>query len=206
MNVLRRGLDLALAVLVTAVLLVGLTAYLAPAIGGRALAIRSGSMAPAIGVGSLVVAVKQDPATLQVGDVVTVGLSGGAVLTHRIDEVVQQDDRRMFRLRGDANSGADPALVTQDQLLGRVVLTMPLLGFLLALMAMPSGVVALLSTGGILLTAAWLLDDQADTTSHKPRKRRVRPSVDVLDWSLDDPTDPAAGMLDLGYEAGRGRR
>jgi len=175
MTVLRRGLDLALAALVAAVLLVGLTAYLAPAVDGRALAIRSGSMAPAIGVGSLVVAIPQDAATLQVGDVVTVTLTGGTVLTHRIDAVVQQDDRRMFRLRGDANSGPDPALVTQDQLLGRVIVTVPLLGFLLAMMSMPIGVLSLLSIGATLLAAAWVVDelDEADD-DERPERRYAR--------------------------------
>jgi signal peptidase len=172
MTLLRRGLDLALAALVAAVLLVGLTAYLAPAVGGRALAIRSGSMAPAIGVGALAFAVPQDPATLEAGDVVTVRLAGGTILTHRIDAVVQQDDRRMFRLRGDANPAPDPVLVTQDQLLGRVVISIPLLGFLLALMSMPVGVLALLSIGATLLAAAWLVDELADIEHRDERPTR----------------------------------
>ena len=173
MDILRRGLDLALAALVAAVLLVGLTAYLAPAVGGRALAIRSGSMAPSIGVGSLAVAVSQDPSTLKVGDVVTVRLAGGTLLTHRIDAVVQQDDRRMFRLRGDANQAPDPVLVTQDQLIGRVVLSVPLLGFLLALMSMPAGVLSLVSIGATLLAAGWLIDElsEAENGDERPRRR-----------------------------------
>jgi signal peptidase I len=177
MTVLRRGLDLALSVLVAAVLLVGLMAYLAPAVHGRALAIRSGSMAPAIGVGSLVLAVPQDPETLQVGDVVTVTLNGGTVLTHRIDAVVQQDDRRMFRLRGDANPAPDPVLVTQDQLLGRIVVTLPLLGCLLAMMSMPIGVLSLLSIGATLLAAAWVVEelDDAKDDDERPAHRYRRP-------------------------------
>lgn len=151
-------------------LLVGLMAYLAPAVDGRTLAIRSGSMAPAIGVGSLVVVVEQDPATMRVGDVVTIGLAGGTVLTHRIVEVVQQDDRLMFRLRGDANPAPDPVLITQDQLLGRVVIAVPFLGYVLAMMSMMVGVAALLSIGATLLAAAWLLDelDGAEDAEERP--------------------------------------
>lgn len=172
MTIIRRGLDLALAALVAVVLLVGLAAYLAPAVGGRALAIRSGSMVPSIAVGALAVAVPQDPATLQVGDIVTVKLAGGTILTHRIDSVVQQDDRRMFRLRGDANPAPDPALVTQDQLRGRVVVTVPLLGFLLALMSMPIGVLSLLSIGATLLAAAWLVEEFDDEKGGDERPSR----------------------------------
>ena len=178
-TILRRGLDLALAALVAAVVVVGLTAYLTPAVHGLALAIRSGSMAPAIGVGSLVVVLPQDPATLAVGDVVTIKLDAGTVLTHRIAEVVQQDDRRMFRLRGDANPAPDPVLATQDQLMGRVVVALPVLGFLLALMSMPSGIVALLSFGGLLLIAAWLVDDVAAEQADRRARRRRTTLIDV---------------------------
>jgi len=178
-TLLRRGLDLALAALVAAVVVVGLTGYLTPAVDGRALAIRSGSMAPAIGVGSLVVVLPQDPATLAVGDVVTIKLDAGTVLTHRIAEVVQQDDRRMFRLRGDANPAPDPVLATQDQLMGRVVVALPVLGFLLALMSMPSGIVALLSFGGLLLMAAWLVDDVAAEQADRRARRRRTTLIDV---------------------------
>jgi len=178
-TILRRGLDLALAALVAAVVVVGLTAYLTPAVHGLALAIRSGSMEPAIGVGSLVVVMPQDPATLAVGDVVTISLSGGTVLTHRIHQIVQQDDRRMFRLRGDANPTPDPVLATQEQFLGRVVVTIPWLGYLLALMSMPSGIVALLSFGGLLLIAAWLVDDVAAEQADRRARRRRTTLIDV---------------------------
>jgi signal peptidase I len=178
-TILRRGLDLALAALVAAVVVVGLTAYLTPAVHGLALAIRSGSMEPAIGVGSLVVVLPQDPATLAVGDVVTIKLDAGTVLTHRIAEVVQQDDRRMFRLRGDANPAPDPVLATQDQLMGRVVVALPVLGFLLALMSMPSGVIALLSVGGLLLSAAWFVDDVAAEQADRRARWRRTTLIDV---------------------------
>jgi signal peptidase I len=162
MTALRRGLDLVLAALVLAVLVVGLAAVLAPAGGGRVLAIRSGSMAPSMEVGALAVVMPAQAATLGAGDVVTVSLEGGGMLTHRIDGVVEQDDRRMFRLKGDANAAADPVLVVPGQLVGKVVLTVPWLGYLLAMMSVPIGVLALLSIGGLLVTGGWLLDDLAD--------------------------------------------
>jgi signal peptidase len=162
MTALRRGIDLVLATLALAVLVVGLTALLAPAAGGRLLAIRSGSMAPAIEVGSLALVLPAAAAELRAGDVVTVSLGGGASLTHRIDQIVEQDDRRMFRLKGDANAAADPVLVLSDQLVGQVVLTLPWLGYLLAMMSAPIGVAALLSIGGLLVTAGSLLDDLAE--------------------------------------------
>jgi len=176
MTILRRGLDLALAALVGCVVVVGLTAYLTPAFGGHALAIRSGSMAPSISVGSMVVTMREDPATLVRGDIVAIALPSGTVLTHRIDEIVRQDDRRMFRLKGDANPSPDPTLVTQDQLLGKVVAIAPGLGYILAMLSMPIGVLALLLLGVQLLLGAWLFEELAERSS-RPRPTPGRPTT-----------------------------
>ena len=185
MTALRRGIDLVLAALVLAVLAVGLAAFLAPAAGGRLLAIRSGSMTPSLGVGALALVLPAAPAHLTTGDVVTITLSGGAILTHRIDAIVEQDDRRMFRLKGDANAAADPVLVLPDQLVGQVVLTLPLLGYLLAMMSVPIGVASLLSIGGLLVTAGWLLDDLAE-----PDDVDDEADTPTIDWV---PVDPDRG-------------
>jgi hypothetical protein len=42
---------------------------------------------------------------------------------------------------------------------GRVDVSLPLLGFLLAMLGMPIGVVAIISVAGTLLTAIWLLEE-----------------------------------------------
>lgn len=198
MTLLRHGIDLLLGALVLAVLVVGLATFLVPAVDGRLLAIRSGSMEPSIGVGSLAVAIPADPASLKAGDVVSIELTGGTVLTHRIDAVVEQDDRRMFQLKGDANAAADPVLALPDQLIGRVELTVPWLGYLLAMMSIPVGVAALLSTGGLLITGGWLLDDLAEPDDEEdPRGDWARPEEDPL---------TVTGALALHHEGGPGRR
>jgi signal peptidase len=165
MIAVRRLIDIVLAGLVVVVLAIGLAANLAPAADAQLLSIRGGSMEPAIPVGAMVVAVAQDPESLEQGDVVSVRLTAGTVVTHRIVGIVEQDDRRMFRLRGDANPSVDPVLVLPDQVIGRVDLTVPLLGFLLAMLSMPSGIAALVSIGAMLLTAGWLLDELEEAES-----------------------------------------
>lgn len=180
MILLRRAIDVLLAGLVVSVVLVGVTALLLPAAGGRALAIRSASMAPSIGVGSIAFVLPTEPAGLAVGDVVSVMLTGGTVLTHRIETVVEQDDRRMFRLKGDANPASDPVLVVPGQLVGEVALTLPLLGYLLAMMSVPVGVAALLSTGGTLIAVGWLLDDLSEPDGDDEPRHDWQPVDDDL--------------------------
>ena len=178
-TVIRRAIDLALVALVAVVLVLTLATHVAPELGGRLFAIRSGSMAPGVPIGALIVTKAVEPEALAVGNIVTVGMANGTALTHRIAEVVQQDDARMIRLKGDANPAADPTLVNTDQVIGEVTLTLPFLGYLLAMLAMPSGLVAFLSFAASLLILGWLLDDLSadrdpeDLPPPSPPVRRV---------------------------------
>jgi signal peptidase I len=91
--------------------------------------------------------------------VITVKVGNGATITHRVTAVVATDDGPTFQTRGDANGSPDPVYVRADQVLGRVAVHAPWIGFLLAMLSMPSGLAALFSIGATLLTAIWLLDE-----------------------------------------------
>lgn len=209
MRVLRRAIDVGLALLVVAVVAIGLAANLAPQAGARLLAIRTGSMEPSMPVGSLIVAVAADPAELAIGDVISVSLEGGATLTHRISNIVEPDGSRMFELKGDANALHDPVLVVPAQVVGRVDMAIPLLGYLLAMLSMPTGIAALLAIGGTLLTAGWLIDELSDVEADEDldaeladRERLDRLNLDATMVGNMTP----GGPVDLGYEGGGGTR
>jgi signal peptidase I len=155
----RRLLEVCLAVYVVGVLGLAAAAKAAPAAGYGLYAVRSASMAPAIGVGALVVAQQVDPAAIQPGDVITVAARTGATVTHRVVAVSSGAGGPAFTTRGDANASPDPVATPAADVRGRVAWEIPLLGFFLAMVTMPSGVVALLSIGATLLTGVWMLDD-----------------------------------------------
>jgi signal peptidase I len=139
---------------------VGVGARLAPLVGAEVYAIRSGSMEPAIGIGSLVVmTATAEPVE---GEVIAYRLPNGAVVTHRVTEVIDGDTGRFLETRGDANTDPDPSLVPESAVVGRASVVVPVLGFLLALLGMPIGIVTLISVAGTLLTAIWLLEELED--------------------------------------------
>ncbi len=113
--------------------------------GQRLFVIQTGSMAPTAPAGSVVLVT---PARPTVGDVVTVQRPGGALpLTHRI----VGERAGQFQTKGDANQAPDPGLVAPGDILGKVEVIVPYLGYILApLWAMP-----LLS--GLLLAIVVLL-------------------------------------------------
>jgi signal peptidase len=155
----RRVLDLLLLALILVVLFGVVLGKLVPLTGRQTLIVGGPSMEPAIGLGSAVVIRPVEPSTLAIGDVVSLKPAPeGAVFTHRIVEVVDRPDGRWIRTKGDANATLDPTLVPAAQVLGRVELAIPLAGYLIALLSIPTGVLFLLGLAATLLACAWLLE------------------------------------------------
>lgn len=155
----RWAFEIVLLAYVLGVVGLAIAAFAAPLTGHGLYAVRSPSMAPTLQIGDLVVVEHVIPDAVREGDIVAIALASGVTLTHRVEHVQPTDDGPVLTTRGDANDAADPVATRPEQLRGRVALSMALLGFLLAMLAMPTGVAALFSIGAALLTAVWMLDD-----------------------------------------------
>lgn len=155
----RRVVETLFAAVVISALGLWAVTHLAPVSGHGVFAVRSGSMNPALEVGDLVVTRLVDPAEIEPGDVITIDTGSRTIVTHRVVAVQATDDGPVFTTRGDANATPDPVAASAEQFQGRVDWRMPLLGYVLAMIAMPAGIVALVSIAAALLTAAWLLDE-----------------------------------------------
>jgi signal peptidase len=155
------------------VITLGLTSVLLgrvlPAIGHPVFVVAGPSMVPAVPVGAAVALDAADPATLRVGDVVTLQTGPDrSIFTHRIIRIVDREDGRWIETKGDANPHADPSLTPVASILGRVGLTVPYAGYLLTLVSTIQGIVLLVSSGLALMLLGWWLDDQASD-----RRRRA---------------------------------
>ena len=172
----RRLLSVAFAVLAIAVLGVGLGARLAPAAGYEFFSIRSGSMEPALPVGSLAI-VDSGAGDVAAGQAVAFRLPSGVVVTHRVVEAVTTETGSFLRTQGDANDDPDPSLVPASAVVGPVKVSLPLLGFLLAMLGMPIGLVAILSVAATLITAIWLLEEleQLEADDDQPQALTLPP-------------------------------
>lgn len=89
-------------------------------------AVATGSMEPTIQVGDVVIVRRTDPDQLQVGDIVRYRKDNYSVI-HRI--VAQQKGQNgqtlSFTTQGDNNNGPDSDPVLPDQIMGKVILTVP---------------------------------------------------------------------------------
>lgn len=157
--IVRRVLDAVLIALILVVLFGVILGKVVPLTGRQTIIIGGSSMEPAIGVGSAIIVAPVAAADLNVGDVVSLRAGDDrSLFTHRIVKIVDQPDGRWIRTKGDANASPDPTLVHASAVQGRVQLAIPLAGYLIALLSIPTGVLFVIGLAATLLAAVWLLE------------------------------------------------
>ena len=162
-------------------ILVGLVVFLAVilvgvrVVGFRPYVVLSGSMEPSYSVGSLIYVKAVDPRELETGDVITFMITEGTVATHRITEVVLDDNDPTvvrFRTKGDANESEDGSLVHYKNVIGSPVFTIPKLGYVANYIQNPPGTYVAVSAGAILLLLVFLPDMFGSDEEPKQKKKR----------------------------------
>ncbi len=98
--------------------------------GFRSYLVQSGSMEPTIMTGDIVVI--QPQSEYRKTDVVTFHDKENRVVTHRIASIETKDNVRSITTKGDANRSDDFDTIAPEQIIGKVTLTIPKLGFLVA--------------------------------------------------------------------------
>lgn len=129
--------------------------------------VKSGSMEPAIHTGALVVIKPQG--SYAVGDIITFGPDTAREIptTHRVVEVLEGAGGPSYVTQGDANEEADTETVTQGNVIGRVLIDVSYVGFLLDFAKQPLGFVLL-----IALPAAVIIFDEIVSIWREITKRR----------------------------------
>jgi signal peptidase len=113
----------------------------------NAYVVLSGSMLPEIKIKDIVVTKKVPEEDLEIGDIITYVSPdtryGGISITHRIIDKYYDESlgNYTYRTKGDANNVADSALVPNENILGRVILKIPKLGYLQDLLASKGGLI-----------------------------------------------------------------
>jgi signal peptidase len=92
----------------------------------RSFVVESGSMSPTYPVGSIVFTLPMS--TYKKGDPVSFTLAGQTV-THRIYAVNEVNGKVRFTTKGDANKAADENSIEKENIIGKVVLSIPYLGY-----------------------------------------------------------------------------
>lgn len=102
----------------------------------------SGSMEPTYLTGSVVYVQEVDTDELKKGDVITFKINSTTLVTHRIVELVPDEENpevMLFRTKGDNNNTVDGTLVNPKNVVGKVAFGIPLLGYVSAFLQTTAG-------------------------------------------------------------------
>ena len=98
--------------------------------GYKQLIVQSGSMEPTIMTGDVIVIAKAG--TYQKNDVITFQDIDKGITTHRVDSVNDIGGEKQFVTKGDANRVQDSDIVSEKEIMGKLILTIPKLGFFIS--------------------------------------------------------------------------
>ena len=162
-------------ILVVVVVLLALALAGVRLFGLQVYTVLSGSMEPTYHVGALIYDKKVDPMQLQSGDVITFMLDEDTIATHRIVEVVPDEEDSSvirFRTKGDANDAVDGSLVHYKNVLGTPVFTIPKLGYFASFVQQPPGLYVAVAFGVVLVLMAFLPDMLGDDKKNEDKKKK----------------------------------
>lgn len=177
MRTIKRITDIVTTVLVAVVVVIAAGLLIARFFGIRAFTVLSGSMEPTYHVGSLVFVRQVDPLGIEPGDTITYLVADNTVVTHRCVEVLPDDEDSSvvrFRTKGDANNVEDASLVHGNNLIGKPVISVPLIGYAVNYIQHPPGTyIAVAIVVIVVLFVFW-----PDKREEKKKKLREQVSED----------------------------
>lgn len=173
----------------------------------------SNSMVPNINVYDAVVTARVKTEKLEVNDIITFISkdikTAGTPITHRIVGIVYENNDSNgkvlgYRTKGDHNNTEDFALIAPDEVLGKVMFRIPLIGYLQIVMTNPVGwillvvVPCLLIIGSDIIKLAKSKDEDESSTKAIAKKvdkpstgSKISETLDTLDdvFELNDDED-----------------
>lgn len=168
---------LVVAAIVFAFLIAGIRIF-----GVQVYGVLTGSMEPAYPTGSLIYVKDVEASELRVNDVITFSVSPGVIATHRIVEIVPDENNPSivrYRTKGDANREVDAALVGENNIIGRAMFAIPQLGFLASYIQQPPGIYVAILVCGLMIAFVFYTDslDSKQKQQNQPQQQEEKPAA-----------------------------
>jgi len=118
----------------------------------RFMVVQSGSMEPSIQMGGVVMV--KPTGNYKIGDVITFKEPGkGVPTTHRIHDIEVIEGKPYYITKGDANNAPDSGSVSKDDVIGKVLLDIPYIGYVVNFAKRPIGFALMIIFPAVLVIA-----------------------------------------------------
>ena len=118
--------------------------------GFQSFIVKSGSMETQIHTGSVVV--DHVSTDYKLKDIITFKITGSQdTVTHRIVNVSQKSGVTSYQVKGDANQTPDPDPVLKTNVVGKVLFSLPLLGYLIAFIRSVPGLILFIAIPALII-------------------------------------------------------
>lgn len=173
-NKIGRVLNIIFFTLVTLAAL-GLMVSIFPISGNyRILTVLSGSMEPAIHTGSVVIVKPEND--YKIGDVITFGEISKTKIptTHRIKDIKVSEGRNVYITKGDANNAEDNGEVLQEDVKGKVLFSIPWVGYVLNFVKQPVGFAVVIIIPSVLIIWEEIKKIYREVANSRGKKTEVK--------------------------------
>ncbi|MCC5910824.1 MAG: signal peptidase I [Clostridiaceae bacterium] len=130
--------------------------------GFSPMSVLSGSMRPMLDPGDMIITKRPTIENIDIGDVITYRVGANTLVTHRVIDIIIEDDGVRFQTQGDANNTIDQSLVAPEEIVGTYVFRIPQGGYIANFARSPFGFILL-----ILLPVALLIGNELKTSIFK---------------------------------------
>lgn len=120
--------------------------------------VMSGSMEPAYHTGSVLVVDKNQKKEVQIGDTIAFE-TGDTYIAHRI----VRKEKQGYVTKGDANAAIDPWIISANNVKGKVIMSIPFLGYVFKFISGTAGMIIAASLV-IMMGLSTLLEPENDNT------------------------------------------
>jgi signal peptidase len=142
--------------------------------------VRSNSMSPTFKTGTLLIIKRADSGTINVDDIITFRKKNDTLsTTHRVVEIIDDNNTRQFVTRGDANNVDDPIPVSENDILGKVTFFIPLLGYVFGFIRTKQGIILVIVIPAFILMLTQIIQLFKYKKESKKESKPETPKEDV---------------------------
>ncbi|MFC1653667.1 signal peptidase I [Patescibacteria group bacterium] len=171
-NKIKIATNIIWGLLVILIILIGFSTLPIPG-NYKLYSVLSGSMEPALRKGSVVIVKPVDYYNLN--DIITMSIPNSKdTVTHRITKVETVDNKTLFTTKGDANDVADLKPTEQENIVGRVMFKIPLLGYPMSFTKTKEGLVILVIIPATIIVYSEILNIKKEIKKKIQYKKAVK--------------------------------